>query len=113
MTAEFKAAKSGPLHGLAGWFEAELAPGIWMTNAPGDPEAISRPQAFFPIDPPIDVSRGEVIRTSLVIRHAGGSNRVGDPAARPARFASAGRHLKANSLMRPGESERNLASGPP
>ena len=70
MTAEFKAAQSGPLHGLAGWFEAELAPGIWMTNAPGHPKAITRPQAFFPIDPPIDVSRGEVIRTSLVIRHA-------------------------------------------
>ena len=70
MMAEFKARRRGLLHGLAGWFEAELAPGIWMTNAPGKPEAITRPQAFLPVDPPIALSKGEMIRTNVVIRHA-------------------------------------------
>lgn len=68
LEARFEAERAGPLHGLAGWFEAELAPGVVMTNAPDGRSAIARPQAFFPIDPPVDLEAGERMTASLVIR---------------------------------------------
>ena len=49
-TAELLMARDGVLHGLTGWFDCELATGVWMTNSPLVKQAIDRPQAFLPID---------------------------------------------------------------
>ena len=37
-------ARAGMLDGICAWFDAELAPGVRMTNAPGDPGRIDRRQ---------------------------------------------------------------------
>ena len=45
------------LDGLAGWFECELAEGVWMTNSPLADNPIRRPQAFLPIGEAMPVLR--------------------------------------------------------
>ncbi|MCB0131466.1 MAG: class I SAM-dependent methyltransferase, partial [Caldilineaceae bacterium] len=44
--------RPGVTHGLLLWFDAELAPGIGFSNAPGAPELIYG-QAFFPLQQPV------------------------------------------------------------
>lgn len=67
-TAMFEADRDGSVGGLSGWFRAELVDDIWMTNAPGDTEAIYRPQALLPFDKPIRVKRGDQISATIMAR---------------------------------------------
>lgn len=60
----FYATRRGRLHGLAGWFNAELAPGLQVSNGPGD-RASHWGLAFFPIDRPVPVERGNRILTEI------------------------------------------------
>lgn len=60
------------LDGLSGWFECELAEGIWMTNSPLVDERIDRPQAFFCFDEPFILTAGDTIDLSISIRHDSG-----------------------------------------
>jgi protein arginine N-methyltransferase 1 len=60
--------RAGVMHGLAGWFTSELAPGITMTNAPGAPDRIFRQNAFLPLDPPVPVRPGDQVHTRIVVR---------------------------------------------
>lgn len=53
---------------VSGWFEAELAPGLFMTNSPLSPDAIDRPQAVFPLDAPLSASAGDELRLRALIR---------------------------------------------
>lgn len=57
------------LDGLAGWFDCELAPGVWMTNSPLVADRIERPNAFLPCREPFDVRAGDVIDVSVKITH--------------------------------------------
>ena len=52
--------RRGRLHGLAGWFNAELMPGLAVSNGPGA-RASHWGLAFFPIDKPVAVERGNRI----------------------------------------------------
>lgn len=54
--------RDGVLRGLVGWFEAELAPGVILTNAPGTDTHWG--QALFPL-PPRPVRAGEVLDVHL------------------------------------------------
>ncbi|HEY7792050.1 MAG TPA: class I SAM-dependent methyltransferase [Vicinamibacterales bacterium] len=65
---EMTIAAAGTLHGIGGWFSAELAPGISMTNDPLAPDRIARRQAWFPIDEPIDAKPGDRVRATVHIR---------------------------------------------
>lgn len=56
----FYANRRGRLHGLAGWFNAELMPGLAVSNGPGD-RASHWGLAFFPIDRPVPIDRGNRI----------------------------------------------------
>jgi hypothetical protein len=56
------------LDGIGGWFVADLAPGITMTNAPGDACRINRSNVVFPIDEPVPVRAGDRISVSMLIR---------------------------------------------
>ncbi len=47
----------GRLHGIATWFDAELAPGAKISNHPNEPELIYG-QAFMPVPRAIDVQPG-------------------------------------------------------
>lgn len=67
-TATLAIARDGVLHGLAGWFDCELAPGVSMTNSPLSDRAIDRSQAFLPIEEAVPVHAGEVLRASVMTR---------------------------------------------
>ena len=58
--AEIKVSAAGVMHGLSGWFVAELAPGIIMTNSPFSKSRIKRPAVFFPIEKPVALKKGEL-----------------------------------------------------
>jgi len=60
--------RRGTLHGLGGWFDAELAAGIRMTNSPLSPNRIKRRQIYFPIDRPADVGEGDAVDIRMTIR---------------------------------------------
>ncbi len=60
--------RDGPLHGIGGWFMAQLSPGVTMTNSPLAADAIQRKNLFFPIDQPVALAKGDRIRVSMQIR---------------------------------------------
>jgi protein arginine N-methyltransferase 1 len=60
----FTATRPGAVHALAGWFEAELAPGIRIGNAPPAP-ASSWAQAAFPLERPIAVQPGDELKVRI------------------------------------------------
>lgn len=60
--------RSGTLHGLGGWFTAELAAGVFMTNSPLAPERIHRHQIYFPIDCPVQVVEGDSVEIRMMVR---------------------------------------------
>ena len=60
--------RSGTLHGIAGWFECELAPGVWMTNSPLAARPIQRPQALLPIREIATVNAGECLAVSVMAK---------------------------------------------
>lgn len=66
--ASFEVSRAGTFHGLAGWFRAALAPGVTMTNAPGDPDRIRRRQAFFPVARGVEVAAGDTIDVTMRMR---------------------------------------------
>lgn len=67
-TASLRAERPGILHGVVGWFECELAPGVSMTNAPTADAPIQRSQAFLPIDEPQALTAGETINVTVMLR---------------------------------------------
>jgi protein arginine N-methyltransferase 1 len=68
--AELRIGRDGTVDGLAGWFECELAEGVWMTNSPLAEKPIRRPQAFLPIGEAMPVRRGDSIKAAIMARPA-------------------------------------------
>ncbi len=62
-TTTLKIEKTGTVHGLAGWFDAELAPGVTLTTAPHAPRTHWR-QAFFPL-PPFEAEAGDELEVRM------------------------------------------------
>ena len=69
-SAQLTVQRDGVLHGLAGWFECELAKGVWMTNSPLSDKGINRPQAFLPIDAALLVKAGDRLDVIVMARPA-------------------------------------------
>jgi ubiquinone/menaquinone biosynthesis C-methylase UbiE len=69
-TATLLIERESTMHGLAGWFECELAEGVWMTNSPLAEKPINRPQAFLPIGEPVKVSNGDRVDVTIMARPA-------------------------------------------
>jgi protein arginine N-methyltransferase 1 len=67
-SAELSPSHDGVLHGLAGWFDCELAEGVWMTNSPFAEDAINRAQVFLPIGNPVAIRAGERVSTTVMAR---------------------------------------------
>lgn len=63
-SARFTATREGTLYGIAGWFEATLAPGVTLTNSPLAPSTHWE-QAFFPIEKPTPLRQDEALSLSL------------------------------------------------
>ncbi len=62
--------RPGVLHGIAGWFRAELAagvPGASMTNSPLDASRIGRRQVFLPIERGVPVTSGDVVTVRVQV----------------------------------------------
>jgi hypothetical protein len=59
-------ASRGVLDGLGGWFIADLAPGVTMTNSPFSSDRINRRNVYFPIDP-VAVEPGDVLAVRMRI----------------------------------------------
>ena len=62
--------RPGTAHGLLVWFDAELAPGLGFSNAPGAPKLIYG-QTFFPWPQPVKLARGDLVAVSLAARLVG------------------------------------------
>jgi len=60
----WRAARSGMAHGIAVWFDAELADGIGFTNHPAAPELVYS-NGFLPFSQPVKVREGETISVRL------------------------------------------------
>ena len=67
-----EAARPGTLHGIGGWFEAQLSPGVTLTNSPLAARPIFRMQVFFPIGQPVSLEERDQIGVKLRILPAGG-----------------------------------------
>jgi protein arginine N-methyltransferase 1 len=60
--------RAGVLHGIGGWFDAQLSPSVMMSNGPLDPQRIGRRNVFFPIDRPVAVVKGDRVRVAMTIQ---------------------------------------------
>jgi protein arginine N-methyltransferase 1 len=60
----WRVARSGVAHGVAVWFDADLADGIGFSNRPGAPELIYG-NGFFPFPHAVDVREGERVEVNL------------------------------------------------
>ena len=63
--AEVEVSAAGVMHGLSGWFAAELAPGVTMTNSPFSKGRIQRPAAFFPVEKSLALSKGDRLEITM------------------------------------------------
>jgi protein arginine N-methyltransferase 1 len=57
--------RDGTLHGLAGWFEAQLSADVRLSTAPGTEPTHWR-QTFFPVVEPVPVATGDVVIVKLI-----------------------------------------------
>jgi hypothetical protein len=63
--AAIKVSMPDVMHGLSGWFAAELAPGVIMTNSPFSKSRIQRSAAFFPVEKPLSLKKGDRIDVTI------------------------------------------------
>jgi SAM-dependent methyltransferase len=62
--------RAGTMHGIAGWFEAQLSPSVTMSNSPLREDVINRRAVFFPVDPPTAVAANDSARVTMRISPA-------------------------------------------
>jgi 16S rRNA G966 N2-methylase RsmD len=59
--------RGGTLHGIGGWFSAQLSKSICMSNSPLATNPINRRNLFLPIDRPTVVGKGDHVRVMMHI----------------------------------------------
>ena len=67
---EFNIARKGVLHGIAGWFSAQLSPSVSMTNSPLASHKMNRHLKVCPIEDAISVAAGDRVRLRMLLRPA-------------------------------------------
>lgn len=114
--ARLEARRAGEAHGFGLWFEAELAPGIGFSNAPGAPRLIYG-QAFFRWPRAVPLAAGDRIEVRLDARLVGDeyvwswqSDVEGAAAARFRQSTFLGKPMTAESLHRKAEGHVPLLS---
>jgi protein arginine N-methyltransferase 1 len=68
LSATLKISRAGTLDAIGGWFAADLAPGITMTNAPDAVDRINRQQIALPLGEEVRVVDGDVVKVSIRVR---------------------------------------------
>ena len=66
-SAAMRINRAGTLHGIGGWFSAQLSPGVEMTNSPLAKRRIKRRNVLFPIAQALAVARGDRVNVSFSI----------------------------------------------
>ena len=66
--ASLEVENTGALHGIGGWFSAQLSPHVTMTNGPLGPNPIKRQNVFFPIERPVAVEKGDRVKVTMTIQ---------------------------------------------
>jgi len=64
---EWSTDRAGQIWGIGVWADLELAPGITYSNVPGGTET-SWSQGHFPVDPPLEVSKGTALSGDVEAR---------------------------------------------
>jgi hypothetical protein len=59
--------RGGTLHGIGGWFSAQLAKSICMSNSPLATNPINRRNLFLPIDRPTGLRKGDHVQVMMHI----------------------------------------------
>jgi protein arginine N-methyltransferase 1 len=59
--------REGTLHGLAGWFDARLSPGVRLTSSPLAADRIRRRNVYFPLNEAVAVQPGDAVSADLHI----------------------------------------------
>ena len=70
LKASFAVARAGTLHGIGGWFGAQLSPSAYISNSPLAHNPVDRDQVFFPLDRPVEVAEGDQIEITIHILNA-------------------------------------------
>jgi protein arginine N-methyltransferase 1 len=65
--ATLQASRDGTLHGICGWFTAQLSPRVTMTNSPLSEERIFRRPIFFPIAEAVAIEAGTTVDVTMRI----------------------------------------------
>ncbi len=60
--------RAGTMHAVRGSFRAELAPEVWLTNEPGQPDSFSRWQNYYPLDAAVRIRPGDTVEFRIDIR---------------------------------------------
>ena len=61
------AKRTGSLHGIGGWFSAQLSDNVMMSNSPLATHRINRMNVFFPINRPVELAKGDSVRIVMQI----------------------------------------------
>jgi protein arginine N-methyltransferase 1 len=62
-----KVKRAGTMHGISGWFVAELARGVTMTNSSLAKHHVNRRNVFFPLEQPVKVAKGDSVQIAMNI----------------------------------------------
>ena len=57
----------GELHGVGGWFDANLSDSVQMSNSPLSSQPINRRAVFFPVDHPVAVVAGDTVDVRMCV----------------------------------------------
>ena len=68
LSATLRISRAGALDAIGGWFAADLAPGVAMTNAPDAVDRINRQQVALPLGEALGVADGDVVKVSIRVR---------------------------------------------
>ena len=67
LEASVVANRTGSLHGIGGWFSAQLSDSVIMSNSPLTAHPINRMNVFFPIDRPVTLEKGDRVQITMHI----------------------------------------------
>lgn len=63
--ARLACTRDGTMHGIGGWFDAQLSPSVRMTNSPIARDRIRRRQVYFPIPDALPVRAGDSVGIAM------------------------------------------------
>lgn len=63
--------RGGILHGLGGWFQADLSPDVLLTNSPFSAKKVRRSQVYLPLRHAVPVQTGDLVRVQMTIMPTG------------------------------------------